>query len=256
MAPPRFFDTHCHLDWFIDQGTLDTVIDASRRAGVDLWVVPGVTPAAWGRIAWVTDRVEGAYPAFGVHPLHACDWNDRWKDVLHDLSQHGVAVGEIGLDYTPGAPERERQRKLFRDQLEIARERGKPVIIHCRKAFADTLSEIDAMGKGRLRGVVHAFSGSLESAREFIRRGFLIGVAGSITFGGARKLPQVVVSLGLSHLLLETDAPDLAPEPKRGETNRPENLPLIAQTVARIVGQPLERVAEVTTHAARTLFLS
>ncbi|GAB4294077.1 MAG: TatD family hydrolase [Desulfuromonadia bacterium] len=255
MASP-LFDTHCHLDWFDERHSLDEVIEGARLVGVEGWIVPGVTPFAWERIASVCRRIEGAFPAFGLHPFHAHLWNDSWGERLDAICGDGVAVGEIGLDFTPGAPDRELQRRVFREQLEIARRWGKPVIIHCRKAFAETLSIIDELGRGELRGVVHAFSGSLEIAREFIRRGFLIGIAGSITFAGARKLPLVVTGVGLGHLLLETDAPDLAPQPKRGETNRPDNLPLIAQAIGAWTGDLTGRVAEVTTRAARTLFLA
>lgn len=247
-------DTHCHLDWFDEKGTLGRVIGDSRREGVSAWIVPGVSPVHWGRIEAVTRWIEGAYPAYGLHPLHAAEWDDERACELQRRIRDAVAVGEIGLDHSDGYPEREAQKRAFRDQLELAASAGKPVILHCRRAFGDVLSILDGVARGGIAGVIHAFSGSPETALEFVRRGFFIGVAGSITFEGARRLPETVARIGLSRLVVETDSPDLSPLPKRGEINTPANLPLIAEAVSRHTGAPPERVWEQTSVNARQLF--
>lgn len=247
-------DTHCHLDWFHEQGTLDRVLNDSRAQGVGGWVVPGVSPSLWERIETVTRRVAGAYPAYGVHPLHAPEWNADRARQLEERMPDAIAVGEIGFDHSVGYPDRDSQKRAFREQLEMAVHAGKPLILHCRRAFAETLALLDDVARGRVPGVVHAFSGSPETALQFVRRGFFIGVAGSITFEGARRLPETVALIGVSRLLLETDSPDLTPLPKRGEINTPANLPLIAEAVSRHTGVSPERIWEETSINARALF--
>lgn len=250
-------DTHCHLDWFAVRGMLERIVEESRRAGVTGWVVPGVDPAGWELISQITERIPGAYAAFGLHPMHASKWDGRRRDDLEQLVPRSVAVGEIGIDTTAGYPSRAEQEKAFREQLEVAAASTLPVIVHCRKAFAETIRIIDeTVGDRLVGGVVHAFSGSMEIAREFVRRGFLVGIAGSITWGNARRLPSLVSTWGVEHLLMETDAPDLSPEPFRGTINSPANLPLIVTAVARLSGVSEEVVREVTLRNARTLFLS
>lgn len=246
-------DTHCHLDDPFLLPRLDQVIAAAEKAGVMGFVIPGVLPANWENI--VSLQAEGAiFAAPGVHPLHAGQWNQELATRLAMLAPEIIAIGEIGLDYSPGMPARDVQMKAFREQLRIARKAGLPVIIHCRKAFADTLralAEERALDSG---GVMHAFSGSIETARQCLSMGLKIGVAGSVTWHNAVKPVAIARDIPLDQLLLETDSPDLAPEPHRDRANEPAFLCHIAARVAELRGVPISEVAAVTSATASALF--
>jgi len=186
--------------------------------------------------------------------MHADRWNAAAGEHLQRLVPEIVAVGEIGLDYLEGMPSRELQQAVFREQLRIAEKAGLPVIIHCRKAFADLLRILGEVRLPEQGGVMHAFSGSVEIARECIGRGFKIGVAGPVTWKNAVKPVKVVQEISLQHLLLETDSPDISPEPHRGEVNEPAYLVDIARKIAEIKGISVEEVANVTTENAKNVF--
>jgi TatD DNase family protein len=246
-------DTHCHLDDPRFLGRLSAVFRSAAERGVTRMVVPGVSASGWPRIAELAAACEAVFPAFGLHPLHSGRFDDGLLEGLAAIAGTGVAIGEIGLDYQAG-PGREIQQRAFREQLRLARRLGLPVIIHCRKAFSDLLAILrEEPGEGT-GGVMHAFSGSVETARECIRLGFAIGAAGPVTFRNAVRPLQVVKAVPLEHLLLETDAPDLAPEPYRGKCNEPAYLPEIARKVAEIKGISYPQVARITTINASRIF--
>lgn len=165
-----------------------------------------------------------------------------------------VAIGEIGLDYSEGMPPREQQKEVFRAQLQIARAAGLPVVIHCRRAFADTLQIIADERIDEFRGVMHAFSGSVETARDCIAMGLKIGIAGPATWRNAVKPVKLIEAIPLEHLLLETDAPDLPPQTHRGEVNEPAFLEEIARKVAGVKGLFFGEVAAITSENAQALF--
>lgn len=254
MKPPTLIDSHCHLDCLPPEINLSSLIASSRDHGVYGWIIPGVTPEAWPSIQRLSASIQGAHAAYGLHPLWASQWNSRVEEQLRCLAASAVAIGEIGLDYSDPTADRQLQQLVFRAQLRIAGDRGLPVLIHCRQAFADCLTIAREEGIAALGGIMHAYSGSLEVARECINLGLLIGVAGTITYAGARRLPRVVATLGLQHLVLETDSPDLTPEPYRGQSNTPVNLPVIAEKIAQLCGVTTEHVAAMTTHNVTTLF--
>lgn len=246
-------DTHCHLDAPLLYARLSEIIAAAEASGIRGFIVPGVEPQGWERM--ISLRVEGRiFVAPGVHPAKAGSWNqdvgDRLKQVIPDI----VAIGEIGLDYSQGMPPRELQQKVFREQLKIARAAGLPVIIHCRRAFADAVRIMAEERAADCGGVMHAFSGSLEIARECISMGLKIGIAGPVTWGNALKPVRVAKEIPLDHLLLETDSPDLSPEPHRGKVNEPAFLADTAVRVAEIKGASVDEVAAVTSANARSLF--
>jgi TatD DNase family protein len=246
-------DTHCHLDYLPFSPRLPEILTSAAHCGVLRFIVPGVEPGSWERIISLSRDDERIFAAPGVHPMHADRWSAAAGESLQRLVPEIVAVGEIGLDYLEGMPPRELQQAVFRAQLKIAKSAGLPVIIHCRKAFADLLrilSEEQVIG-----GVMHAFSGSVEIARECIGRGFKIGVAGPVTWKNAVRPVKVVEEISLQHLLLETDSPDIPPEPHRGEVNEPAFLVDIARKVAEIKGVAVEEVADVTTENAKNVFL-
>jgi TatD DNase family protein len=253
MTIPHFIDSHCHLDCLSPAIELPAVITESRQVGVIGWVVPGIEPAGWQTISSLAATNVGVFPAYGVHPLWADQWSEETAARLQQCAMLAVAIGEIGLDYSAKAPDRKLQQCVFRAQLRIARVARLPVLIHCRHAFADLLAICKSEGVVERGGIMHAFSGSLEIARECMRLGLLLGIAGPVTYANARRLPEVVAAVGLPHLVLETDSPDLTPVPLRGAANVPAHLLIIARRVAALTGASLAEVATVTTENLRRL---
>jgi len=249
-----FFDSHCHLDDPRLLPSLPARLGEAEAAGVAGFLVPGVHPEGWQGILELSRHHRQIFAAFGVHPMHAELLTPAVLSELRRLTDCAVAIGEIGLDYQLAAPSRESQQRAFRAQLELAIEAGLPVLIHCRQAFGDLLSLLSEVGVGRGGGVMHAFSGSLEAARDCLRLGLHISLAGTVTYQNAVRPPQLAAALPLDRLLLETDAPDLAPEPHRGGLNLPAYLALTAARVAELRGITPEELAEATTANAARLF--
>lgn len=248
------FDSHCHLDDQRLLRDLPALILSAQAAGVTRFLVPGVAPGGWPGIGKLAASFPMILPAFGVHPMHADLASAEALSELRRLAGRAAAVGEIGLDYTLQAPDRTLQQEVFRAQLRIAVEAGLPVLIHCRKAFPDLLAILAEEGIERSGGVMHAFSGSVENARHCLRLGLHISLAGSVTYLNAVRPVAVAAALPVERLLLETDAPDLAPEPHRAGINLPSYLRITAERVAAIRGIPVEELARVTTANACRLF--
>lgn len=247
-------DTHCHLDDSALLARLPEVLAAAAAAGVGKFIVPGVAPDGWDAIASLGREREGVYPAFGLHPMHAGLCSPNLLERLKRLAREAVAIGEIGLDYLLADISREIQIEAFRGQLRVAVDAGLPVLIHCRKAFQDLLRILREESVARVGGVMHAFSGSPEVALECIDMGLYIAVAGPVTYRNAVKPLQVVQTIPLDRLVLETDAPDMTPEPHRGLSNEPAFLVEIARKVAEIKGVSVAEVERVTTENAVRLF--
>jgi TatD DNase family protein len=248
-----FIDTHCHLDDPTLLNRLPEVVGNARLAGIDRFIVPGVGPEGWEKIAALADGKEGIFPAFGLHPMHADLYGE---DVMAELAHHAegaVAIGEIGLDFLLPEISREWQIKAFRGQLRLAVRMGLPLLIHCRRAFQELLRIMRAEQAEKVGGIMHAFSGSPETARECIGLGFAISVAGPATYRNAVKPPELVRNIPLAHLVLETDSPDMAPEPFRGMVNEPAFLVETAKKVAEIKGVSIDELAAVTTRNAERL---
>jgi TatD DNase family protein len=248
-----FVDTHCHLDDASLIRRLPEVLARSVAAGVTRFIVPGVGPECWDDVMAVAGDRSGIFAAPGIHPMRAALFSEESLARLEQLCRDAVAVGEIGLDYGYEIS-REVQQQAFRAQLRLAVNRGLPVLIHCRRAFADTLGILREEEVRRVGGVMHAFSGSPEIAAECIRLGLFIGMAGPVTYDNAVRPVEVVKQIPLEHLLLETDAPDLTPVPHRGKPNEPAFMVETAQKIAEIKGVTLEEVAHVTTANAERLF--
>ena len=242
-----FIDTHVHLDCSPLQATLAAEVRAAIEVGIKGFVVPGIAPEDWPVLLETVGRVPGAMAAPGVHPLAADRWNEGVNRRLEALLETAVAVGEIGLDGALASPAQPVQERAFRGQVRLAIAMRRPMLIHCRRAIGRVLEILRVEGAQRVGGIFHAFSGSVESAREAVRLNFAIGIGGPVTYPNARRGLEVLRSLPADWLVLETDAPDLAPEPHRGEVNRPAYLPLIAARVAALRGWSIEETARVTT---------
>jgi TatD DNase family protein len=247
-------DTHCHLEFPDFANDRDAVLDRARAAGVDtLLCVGGERP----RNQMIAELLP-AYPqlcgAYGVHPHWAnaaTAEDERW--IVENLcATRVVALGEIGLDYHYDFSPRAVQRRVFARYLALAREHEKPVILHSREAFADTF---DVLKDGApWRGVVHCFSYSLAEAEAFMSLGLHISFCGQITFPKCDTLREVARAIPLERLLLETDAPFLAPVPQRGKRNEPAWLALIAERHATLRGISRAALDEATTRNACALF--
>lgn len=216
------------------------------------FIVPAVEPGEWQRLLELQALHHGILPAFGLHPMHGTLFS---SEMIQSLSAYrcAVAIGEIGLDYTLPVT-REIQRYAFRMQLRLALQLDLPVLIHCRKAFPDLITTVKEETGGKIRGVMHAFSGSVETAVKCMEIGLHISLAGPVTFGNALRPVEVARQIPLDRLLLETDAPDLSPVPFRGRQNEPAFLPATARKIAEIKGIPLEQIAACTWQNAVDLF--
>ena len=228
-------DTHCHLDLEPLYSQLAEVVSRAHQAGVGQFVVPGVHPDGWERISAVVKQHAQVFPAFGIHPMHAAAADDDNLSLLASYSATGVAIGEIGLDATY-AVSLERQERAFREQLRLAVSLGMPVLVHCRRAFQRTLQIMREERVHHVGGIMHAFSGSPEMAREFIKLGYAISISGMLTRPNAVKPLRLVHGLSLEHLVLETDAPDMTPQRYRGEPNQPAYMIETLDFVAHIKG--------------------
>jgi len=248
------FDSHCHLDDPRLRPRLARLLADADAAGIGGFLVPGVAPGGWADVLAVAAASSRIFPAVGLHPMHAALFGCELLSELRGFSAGVVAIGEIGLDYVLSSPSRDLQQSACRAQLTLAREADIPVLIHCRKAFADLLAMLKEPGIRGIRGVVHAFSGSAEVAAECLGLGLYLSFGGAVTYANARRPLAALAAVPPERLLLETDAPDLAPEPCRGAVNVPANLALTAVRVAELKGLTLEELAKVTNGNARSLF--
>lgn len=249
-----YIDTHIHLD-HLHAPALQ--LEEARKAGIGAWIVPGVSPDHWPELMATAELHTGVYAAPGVHPLASVSYQKSHLEELRRLLRHprSVALGEVGLDRQIGIPWHI-QEKVFIDMIRLAREVDKPMLIHARRSTERILHLLHQEDAGRVGGIFHAFSGSLETARKIIDMGFAIGIGGVVTFPTARRLPEVVCEVPAEALVLETDAPDITPDPHRGQPNRPVYLGLIAERVATLRGWSLAETARVTTaNACRILKL-
>lgn len=255
-------DTHCHLTLPHFNQDRQQVITRAKHEGVNRILVPGLDLASSRRAVELSKRYPEIYAAVGIHPHNAKDWNHATKQELRELARSPkvVAIGEIGLDYYRDLSPREKQRSVFRDQLDLALEMELPVVIHNRNAIDDLMSHIVpryARHPASLKngsGVLHANSADLENTRKIIEAGFYIGVAGPITYQKAEILRRVTAELPLERILLETDAPYLTPHPKRGKRNEPSHLQLIAQQCATLFELSVNTISATTSQNATDLF--
>lgn len=257
MPKKIFVDTHCHLD---DEKFAEDLVETIERAiesGVTRVINFGADMKSSESAVELAREHESLYAGVGVHPEEAFDMTDADLERLASMTRERkvVAIGEIGLDYywEKDSERRLLQQKIFVRQLDLARQLDLPVCIHEREAHGDAMKILKREGRG-LRGVMHCYSGSLEMARELWKDGWLIGVDGPLTFKNAAKLPEIVKAAPLDMLLIETDAPYMAPTPHRGKRNEPSYVTLIAEKVAELRGESIEKIAEITTRNAERLY--
>lgn len=246
-------DTHCHLNHPDFASDVAQVWNRAREAGVRYAIVVGYDLVSSESAVQVAAQFEGCWASVGIHPHDALQYNENALSRLQQLTSQPrvVALGEIGLDYYRNLSPADVQQRAFEEQLQLAVQLRLPVVIHCRDAY-DHLLEI--VSRYPLRGVLHCFSGDLHHAQRAVEIGWYLGIGGVVTFKNAHTLREVVQQTPMENLLLETDAPYLAPMPYRGKRNEPAYIPLIAQMVASLKNLPIEELATVTTQNAHRLF--
>ena len=251
-----FIDTHTHVTDEAFRGEEEAVVERAVAAGVGKMLLADTGSEERGPMFAACGRHPGVlYPMLGLHPENVKEnWHDELSELENWLPKHPVAIGEIGLDYHWDVTFKEQQKEALRAQFELAARLNLPVNIHLRDATEDFLSVVRDCAHLHLRGNMHAYAGSLETWKELCRWGdWSIGVGGVLTFKKAR-LPEVVAAIPLEKILLETDAPYMAPTPLRGTRNEPANIPIIAAKVAEIKNIPIEEVERITTANAIELF--
>jgi TatD DNase family protein len=250
-------DSHCHLDMPQFDGDRDAVVGRAREAGlVEMLVVGGVDEEAGHRRALRVAESLGLPATAGLHPHEARLGSESVYDELRGLAREGriVAIGEVGLDFHYDHSPREAQREAFRRQVRLAREVGLPLVVHTREADGETAGILEDEGAAEAGGVVHCFTGGLELARRALGLGFLISFSGVVAFPRAEVIQQVARQVPDDRLLVETDAPYLAPPPHRGKRNEPAFVVEVARKVAGLRGVSTETVGRLAVANYSRLF--
>lgn len=248
-------DTHAHLDFKDYRDDIDEVIERAGEVGVEYMINVGTTVASSIKSIELAKQYEQIYASIGIHPNEASKVSGEVWSRLEALAGGNkvVAIGETGLDYYRDRSKKEDQKRLFRQHIELSLQHNLPVIIHNREASDDCL-EIVHEYNGKVKGVVHCFAGTVEDAEEFLTLGFHISFAGPITFPKADNLREALKAVPVERLLLETDCPFLAPQPKRGKRNEPSYLQYTIPVLAELYKLSVEDIKRVTALSAKNLF--
>lgn len=252
-------DTHTHLDFDDFDADRDAVVSHCRELQVDRIVVLGVYQRNLQRVWDLALNEPSIYAALGLHPIYL---NEHRPEHLHELRERLAelaghpklcAVGEIGLDYYVESVDRDRQKTVFEQQLQMAADFNLPALLHVRRSHADTIATLKRF-KLKRAGIVHAFAGSREEAKEYIKLGFKLGLGGAATWPQALRMHRVIADLPLDSVVLETDSPDMAPAMYPGQRNSPEHLPAICVALAGLMNTTPDTLANASTENACQVF--
>lgn len=251
-----FIDTHVHLNADQYEEDLQEVIDRALEAKVERMAVIGFDRKTIERTMQLIEQYDFVYGVIGWHPVDAIDCTQQDLEWIEQLASHPkiVGIGETGLDYYWDKSPKDVQQELFRKQIQLAQKINLPIVIHNRDATGDVVQILREENAASVGGVMHCFSGSVETARECIAMNFMISLGGPVTFKNARLPKEVATEIALEHLMIETDAPYLAPHPHRGKRNEPAFVPLVAEEIARLKGLTIEEIAQATTTNAKNFF--
>ena len=238
-------DTHAHIN----------MLKEFDISGVEKVIVPATEPADFSEVMELVNKYENVYGLLGVHPTEAQKWHDGVIEEITELAQNPkiVGIGEIGLDYYWDKSSVDLQKEVFIKQIKLANALGLPLSVHDREAHEDTFELLQKYNNSSTI-VMHCFSGDLEFARKCIDAGYYLGISGVVTFKKALELKEVAKQIPLERILLETDAPFLAPVPFRGKENKPAYVRYVAEEIARLRGISFEDVDRVTTQNAQAVF--
>ena len=251
-----YIDTHVHLNADQYEEDVDEVIQRALEAGVEKMVVIGFDRKTILKAMELTEQYAFIYAVVGWHPVDAIDCTEEDLKWIESLAAHPkvVGIGETGLDYHWDKSPKDVQQEVFRKQIRLAQKVNLPIIIHNRDATADVVRILKEEEAEKTGGIMHCFGGSVETAKECIDMNFMISLGGPVTFKNAKTPKEVATEISLEHLLIETDAPYLAPHPYRGKRNEPAWVTLVAEEIARLKGIPVEEVAKRTTANALKVF--
>lgn len=249
-----YFDTHAHYDDKAFDEDRESVLASMPENGVELIVNPGCDEKSSAAAIAMAEKYSHIYAAVGFHPGEIENLGFNSLDEIAELASHPkcVAIGEIGLDYYWDASRKGDQKELFKAQIELALELDKPVIVHDREAHEDSMKIVSLYPQ--LRGVFHCYSGSVEMAKELLKRGWYLGFDGPVTYKNARKSLEVLEMCPIDRILVETDSPYLSPVPNRGKRNNSANLKYIIEKLAEIKGISPEEAAAQTMQNGKMLF--
>ena len=248
----KLIDTHCHLNKEYYEN-VDTVIKEAVSDNVEYLIVSSCNPENWEENINLINKYKNIYLNISLHPEYGNEeidydlYLEQMKKIIKYNSKI-IAIGEIGLDYHYDNTNKDRQRDLFVKQIMLAKEYKLPIVIHTRDATKDT---IDILKKFNIKGIIHCFSGSLETAREYINMGFYLGIGGVVTFKNS-KLKDVIKEIGLDSIVLETDSPYLSPI--RGNKNFPKNIKIVAEYIASLLNISVEEVSKKTTLNVKKIY--
>lgn len=247
-------DTHSHID-MINDISVEEIISNALENDVKRIIIPSADISSFNKIIELCDKYQEIYGMLGVFPNEAKTWTDKALEEIKNLSSHPkiIGIGEIGLDYYWDTSYVELQKEIFIKQIQLANELNLPINVHDREAHKDTFDIIKKYNKNS-KVVLHCFSGSLEFAKECVKEGWFISLGGVVTFKNAKKMKEVAQNIDENFLLLETDAPYLAPHPYRGKTNQPAYVKLVAEEIALIKNTSLEYIKELTNKNTQKVF--
>lgn len=251
-----FIDTHVHLNADQYDEDLQQVITRALEAKVTQMIVVGFDRKTIERAMLLAQQYDFIYAVIGWHPVDAIDCTDEDLQWIEQLATHPkvVAIGETGLDYYWDKSPKDVQEKWFRKQIQLAKKLNLPIVIHNRDATGDVVRILREENAAAVGGVMHCYGGSVETAKECITMNFMISLGGPVTFKNARTPKEVAKEIPLEYLMIETDAPYLAPHPYRGKRNEPAYVTLVAEEIARQKGLTIEEVASATTANATKFF--
>lgn len=250
----ELIDSHSHFDATEFDGDRPAALARARAAGVTRQIIPAISTAGFEKLRALCRSETGLYAAYGLHPMYL---SEHKSDDLDELTrwierEKPCAVGECGLDFYVEGLDADRQREYFQRQLQIAEDFDLPVILHARRAVDEVIATLRRIGNSR--GVVHSFSGSNEQAAQLWKMGFCIGLGGPITYERARRLREIVATMPLEFLLLETDSPDQPLHGHQGQRNEPALLREVCETVAALRSVESDAIAKATTANCERVF--
>ncbi|MGM8365525.1 TatD family hydrolase [Virgibacillus sp. W0181] len=250
------FDTHVHLNARQFKEDRDETIQRAFDAGVKYMVVVGFDAETIPLAIDIAEQYETIYAAVGWHPVDAIDFTDDYLTWLKELASHPkvVALGEMGLDYHWDTSPKDTQKEVFRKQIKLAKQLDMPVIIHNRKATEDIIAILQEEDAAQVGGIMHCYNDSVEYVQACLDMNFYISLGGPVTFKNAKEPKEVAKIVPLDRLLIETDAPYLAPHPNRGKRNEPAYVKLVAEQIAQLREMDLNEISRITTTNALTLF--
>ena len=249
----ELIDTHAHIDML--EGYAEYYVAQAAENNVSKIIIPGIEAEGFPKIIEIAERFKNIFFELGLFPTEALKWNDNYPELIKKFAQNPkcAGIGEIGLDYHWDKSFIDKQKEVFIKQIEIANSLNLPITVHDRDAHEDVLEIIDKYNDGS-EIIFHCFSGNVDFMKEITKRGYYLAIGGVVTFKKAEVLKEVAREVPLDKLLLETDAPYLAPVPFRGKENQPAYIKYTAEEIAKIKNIPVETIAEATTKNAEKVF--